>query len=81
MFGAAEDRLAASSTAMMLAKMPASSRPMRFIRAVAMPASRAASSASPVATICAPVFVHLTRPQAKSVAPAIQSTRLGMPKV
>lgn len=66
---------------MMLAKTLASSRPMRFIRAVAMPASRAASSASPVATIWAPVRVHLISPQAKSVAPMSQSTRLGMPKV
>ena len=48
---------------------------------VAEVASLAASSASPVAIIWAPVRVHLTRPQAKSVAPAIQSTRLGMPRV
>ena len=51
------------------------------MRAVAMPDRRAASSASPVAVMWAPVRVHLMRPQAKAVTAVIHRTRLGMPQV
>ena len=53
--------------------------PISFMRAVAMPASRAASSASPVAVMCRPSRVCFSTNSAISAAAAAHSTGAGMP--